>query len=136
MVITMMEAIFRIVFAAFLSFFLGLDRERRGKPAGLRTMLLVGTGAALFTVVSIYGFPGSDPSRVASNIVTGVGFLGAGTILRVKEKERILGLTTAATIWYVAAVGTLVGVGMYAEAVVATILGWLILESKQWGLPF
>lgn len=134
--ITMMEAIFRIVFAAFLSFFLGLDRERRGKPAGLRTMLLVGTGAALFTVVSIYGFPGSDPSRVASNIVTGVGFLGAGTILRVKEKERILGLTTAATIWYVAAVGTLVGVGMYAEAVVATILGWLILESKQWGLPF
>lgn len=131
-----MEAIFRIVFAAFLSFFLGLDRERRGKPAGLRTMLLVGTGAALFTVVSIYGFPGSDPSRVASNIVTGVGFLGAGTILRVKEKERILGLTTAATIWYVAAVGTLVGVGMYAEAVVATILGWLILESKQWGLPF
>lgn len=132
----MMEAIFRIVFAAFLSFFLGLDRERRGKPAGLRTMLLVGTGAALFTVVSIYGFPGSDPSRVASNIVTGVGFLGAGTILRVKEKERILGLTTAATIWYVAAVGTLVGVGMYAEAVVATILGWLILESKQWGLPF
>ncbi len=126
----------RILLAVVLSFILGLDRERKGKPAGLRTILLVGVGSALFTLVSIYGLPGRDPSRIASNIVTGVGFLGAGTILRVKEKERILGLTTAATIWYTAAVGMMVGAGMYVSAIVAAVIGWIILESKRWNLPF
>lgn len=131
-----LEIIGRILLSAALSFLLGLDREKKGKPAGLRTMLLVGVGSTLFTVASIYAFPGSDPSRIVSNVVTGVGFLGAGTIMRVKEKERIMGLTTAATIWYVAAVGILAGAGMYLIATLAAAVGWIILESKQWDISF
>jgi putative Mg2+ transporter-C (MgtC) family protein len=117
----------RIVLAAILSGIVGYEREQADKPAGMRTHILVGMGSALFTVVSIHGFPGfGEPSRVAAQIVTGVGFLGAGTIFR--GEGLILGLTTAATIWAVAALGMAVGVGMYALAAVSTVVMLLVLR--------
>src|SRR5438094_527288 len=90
----------------------GWEREKREKPAGLRTLVLITTGAALFTQMSLIAGGGrGDPMRLAAQIVTGVGFLGAGAILRDKGRAMISGLTTAATIWLAAAVGVVVGAG-------------------------
>jgi putative Mg2+ transporter-C (MgtC) family protein len=118
----------RLVLAAVFGAVVGFERQRRGRPAGLRTMTLVSLGSAAFTVVSAFGFLGGDPGRVASGVVTGIGFLGAGTILR--EQGSILGLTTAATIWAVAALGMLVGAGLYILSVIMALLVLIIL----WGL--
>src|SRR5436309_13352353 len=101
------ELILRLALTVALCGAIGLEREARAQAAGLRTHILVGLGAALFTLVSAYGFddaPGSspDPTRIAAQIVTGIGFLGAGTIIR--QGLTVRGLTTAATLWVVAAV--------------------------------
>jgi len=123
----------RLVLAVVLAGLVGYEREQADKPAGFRTHILVGMGAALFTVVSTYGFGGQgDPARVAAQIVTGVGFLGAGTIFR--SEGMVLGLTTAASIWAVAAIGTAVAVGMYWMSVVATVIMLLVLRLP-WGRP-
>ncbi len=111
--------------AAFLSAIIGLDRERLNKHAGLRTHILVGVGACLFTALSLLAFPNSETSRVAAQIVTGIGFLGAGAII--KEQNRVKGLTTAAAIWATAAVGMAIGVGAWLLAVIATLLIWFVL---------
>ncbi len=111
--------------AAFLSAIVGLDRERLNKHAGLRTHILVGVGACLFTALSLRAFPHSETSRIAAQIVTGIGFLGAGAIL--KEHNRVHGLTTAASIWATSAVGMAVGVGAWFIAIVATLLIWFVL---------
>jgi putative Mg2+ transporter-C (MgtC) family protein len=119
--------VYRILIAAGLGAAIGFERERKDRPAGLRTHVLVALGACLFTVVSAYGFeefvgrdaPRAaqlDPSRIASQIVVGIGFLGGGTILRYRGSIR--GLTTAATLWVTAAVGLAVGAGAYIPAVV------------------
>ena len=122
----------RLVLAAVLCALVGLERELRGQPAGLRTHLVVGVGAVLFTLVSAYGFPEFsrdagpggvprfDPTRIAAQVVSGVGFLGAGAILR--QGASVRGLTTAGTLWVVAALGLAVGSGFYAAAVLATAL--------------
>lgn len=121
------QILLRLVVAAILGSLVGYERERMGKPAGVRTHGMVSLGAALFTIVSVYGFGGSgDPSRVAAQIVTGVGFLGAGAILR--ERGSIHGLTTASSLWVTAAIGTAVGVGMEAMSVAATALVFLLLR--------
>ncbi|MBI2857897.1 MAG: MgtC/SapB family protein, partial [Chloroflexi bacterium] len=104
-----------------------MERTKAGKPAGMRTLALVSLGAALFTVTSIFGFAAADVSRVAAGVVTGVGFLGAGAILRGGDSQ-IQGLTTAASIWTVAAAGVAVGAGMYVLAGVATVLVLLVLR--------
>ena len=114
-----------LVLALFLSIAIGLDREGRRSPAGLRTHILVGLGACLFTILSRLVFPGSDPSRVAAQVVTGIGFIGAGTILRYKRD--VQHLTTAASIWATAAVGMAVGTGAWFIAIVATLLVWSAL---------
>lgn len=120
------EGFLDVLIAAFLSMIIGLDRERRNSAAGLRTHMLVGVGACLFTVLSMYAFGGdSDSSRVASNIVTGVGFLGAGTIIR--RDQNVHNLTTAASIWMTAAVGMAVGARAWLLALMVTLLGWIIL---------
>ncbi len=111
--------------AAFLSAIIGLDRERLNKHAGLRTHILVGVGSCLFTALSLFAFPNSETSRIAAQIVTGIGFLGAGAIL--KEHNRVHGLTTAASIWATAAVGMSVGVGAWFLAIIATLLIWIVL---------
>lgn len=114
-----------IIIAAVLSMLIGLDRERRNRSAGLRTHMLVGVGACLFTLLSRFGFEAGDPTRVASNIVTGIGFLGAGTIIQ--RRHDVHDLTTAAGIWATAAVGMAVGTGAWLLASISTIVVWLIL---------
>jgi putative Mg2+ transporter-C (MgtC) family protein len=121
------EMVIRLVIAAFLGAVIGYERARAKKPAGIRTHLLVCMGAALFTVISIWGFAGNaDPSRIAAGVVVGVGFLGAGTILR--QERGVAGLTTAATIWAVAAVGVAIGSGLYIVGAVAAGLVPLALR--------
>ena len=111
----------RLVGAAILGAAIGFERERRDHPAGIRTHMLVSVGAAAFTVLSIYSFgDGSDPGRVAAQIVTGIGFLGAGSIL--KGGGTIHGLTTAASLWVVAAVGMGAGAGAWGVAVATTVI--------------
>ena len=124
------EMMVRVFISFLLGGVLGFERERIGRPAGLRTHMLVCAGATCFTLAGIYGFGGPttsmrDPARVAAQIVAGVGFLGAGTIFRTPSTVR--GLTTAASIWLVAGIGTLVGAGMYALAVFSTICGYATL---------
>ncbi|MFW5748692.1 MAG: MgtC/SapB family protein [Chloroflexota bacterium] len=114
-----------ILFAAILSSILGLERERRNNSAGLRTHMLVGVGSCLFTVLSYKAFPEGDPTRLASNIITGIGFLGAGVIF--KAGDKIHDLTTAASIWATAALGMTVGTGAWFLALGVTAVLWLIL---------
>ena len=120
-----LEMTLRILLAAALGGIIGYQREKAHRPAGLRTHMLISTGAALFTVISAFGFPAADPSRIAAGIVTGVGFLGAGTIL---HRTRVVeGLTTAASIWAIAAIGMAAGAGMYIIAAVTTAVVVIIL---------
>jgi putative Mg2+ transporter-C (MgtC) family protein len=118
----------RLLVAAVLGAAIGFQRERLGKPAGLRTHMLICIGAALFTLVSMYGFgPGSDPARVASNIVTGIGFIGAGAIIFRSTEGYVVGLTTASTIWISAGVGMAVGAGLYIAAATTTVIALIVL---------
>lgn len=102
----------RLLLATFLTGLIGFEREATGKSAGLRTHAMVGFGAALFTLVSMAGFSTGDPGRVAAQIVTGIGFLGAGAIWR--SEDRVRGLTTAAGLWAAAAIGMGIGSGLIA----------------------
>lgn len=122
-----LEMVLRLLLATALGAIIGFQRERAGKSAGLRTLLLVCVGAALFTIASIYGFgTAADPSRIASGIVIGIGFLGAGTILR-RGGAVVEGLTTAATIWSVAAIGLVAGAGLYILAAVTAAIVLIVL---------
>jgi len=124
---TELTIVLRLLLAAALGAAIGYQRERAGKPAGLRTHVLICLGAALFTVASIYGFgPASDPSRVAAGVLVGVGFLGAGVIMRTGEGI-VAGLTTAATMWAVAGIGLVSGAGLYVASAVATALMLIVL---------
>src|SRR4029450_410761 len=122
------ELIQRLLTAAVLGSILGFERELRQKSAGLRTNILIAIGSALFTLMSyeIAGdAPGADPSRVAAQIVTGIGFLGAGAIMR--TNGGVQGLTTAATVWVNAAVGVAAGGGEYHLALIAATVTMIIL---------
>ena len=119
--------VLRLLLAAALGAIIGYQRERAGKPAGLRTHILICIGAALFTVGSLYGFGvGADPSRIAAGIVAGIGFIGAGAIIR-REGGIVEGLTTAATIWAVAAIGLAAGAGLYLVSAVTTAVISIVL---------
>jgi len=117
---TQFEIILRLVLAAILGGAIGAQREWTGKPAGLRTLSLLGLGSALFAVVSAWAFPGGTPTQIAAGVVTGIGFLGAGAILH--RHGGVEGLTTAAAIWVTAGMGLAVGTGMYLISIVVTIL--------------
>ena len=123
------EVLLRLALAAALGGAIGFERELREREAGLRTHTLVSVGSALFTIAGAYGFRdfhGSfDPTRVAAQIVTGIGFLGAGAIIR--QGLSVRGLTTAATLWVVAAIGLASGAGYYSAAVITTALVLLSL---------
>lgn len=121
-----LELVARLILGFVLSGLVGLEREVSLKPAGLRTHVLVGLGSTLITILSLEAFPGSDPSRVAASIIVGIGFLGAGTII--KTEEKIIGLTTAATLWIVASIGVATGAGFYLLAIIATILAFSVLK--------
>jgi putative Mg2+ transporter-C (MgtC) family protein len=120
-----------LLLAVVLGGAIGLEREVRGKAAGLRTNILICVGAALFTrlSISIVGGDG-DPARIAAQIVTGVGFIGAGTILH--SRGHVSGLTSAATIWLVAAIGIAVGAGELLEATGTTLVVVLVLAALRW----
>jgi len=121
-----LEIALRLLLATFLGAVIGFQREMSGKEAGLRTNMLICLGSALLTVISIYGFPGSDPARVAAGVATGIGFIGAGVILH-RTGGVVTGLTTAATIWTVAGIGMAAGAGLYIVSSVATALALVIL---------
>ncbi len=117
----------RLIIAVALGSAIGYERARKGKPAGVRTHGMVCLGAALFTVVSLYGFGNpNDTARVAAQIVTGIGFLGAGAILH--EHGSVQGLTTAASLWVTAAIGLAVGTGMVLLSLATAILVFLLLR--------
>jgi putative Mg2+ transporter-C (MgtC) family protein len=125
-----LDLAWRLVAAAILGAVIGIERERHEHPAGIRTHMLVSIGSAAFTVLSIYSFgQGSDPGRVAAQIVTGIGFLGAGSIL--KGGGTIHGLTTAASLWVVAAVGMAAGAGAWGVAVATTVIVLISLWPLQ-----
>src|SRR3990172_8288602 len=120
-----LEILGRLVLAGFLGALIGLERDLRGYPAGIRTIALVALGSALFTDVSLR-MGGDD--RVAAQIVTGIGFIGAGVIFR--EGSGVRGITTAATIWSAAAIGMAVGIELYVVAVVGALAVFALLQSK------
>lgn len=133
------EIALRLLLAVVLGGAIGFERERHNRPAGFRTHILVCAGSALIMMVSAYGFTGlngpgyiSDPGRIAAGVVTGIGFLGAGTILQ--QRGSVRGLTTAATIWVVSGVGLAAGVGFYLGAILTTIFvlfSLLILRQAE-----
>jgi putative Mg2+ transporter-C (MgtC) family protein len=122
----------RLIAATFLGAIVGLQRERAGKPAGLRTHMLVSLGTAML-VLACYGIGmGLDGlSRVIQGIVTGIGFVGAGSILKLSEEREIKGLTTAAGLWLTAAIGVAVGLGALGLAVIGTVLTLIVLGVME-----
>lgn len=118
----------RLLAAGFMGALIGFDRERNASPAGLRTHVLVALGAALFVIVPQQaGFDRADLSRVVQGLVAGIGFLGAGAILKQDESMRVRGLTTAASIWLTAAIGIAAGLGQLFTAFVAACFGLIVL---------
>ena len=133
--VTATSAIFKLALSLLLGGIVGFERKRKGQVAGARTFALISMGATLAMIVSIYipqvylGLKNGDPGRVAAQVITGVGFLGAGAIIQTKGSVR--GLTTAAGIWMVAALGLAVGVGLYLIAIASTILILFTLVSLE-----
>ncbi len=138
------DIIIRILSALLLGFAIGLEREMTNKYAGLRTNILVCLGACIFTIISIYGFPTfadgdnvivsqatgvRDTARIAAQVVTGIGFIGGGTVLR--HGATVFGLTTAATLWIAASIGMACGAGMYSVAIIGTVLSIITLVSVR-----
>lgn len=138
------DILIRILSALLLGFAIGLEREMTNKYAGLRTNILVCLGACIFTIISIYGFPTfadgdnvivsqatgvRDTARIAAQVVTGIGFIGGGTVLR--HGATVFGLTTAATLWIAASIGMACGAGMYSVAIIGTILSIITLVSVR-----
>ena len=118
----------RLALAAALGMVIGIERTYRAKTAGIRTHFLVALGSALFMIVSRYGFEGAgDPGRVAAQIVSGIGFRGAGTIIM--QKHVVHGLTTAAGMWVAAGIGMASAAGLYSVAVISTVLALIGLET-------
>lgn len=118
------EMVIKLIVSAVLGGLVGFEREIHRKPAGLRTHSLVCIGATLFTIMSV-NIVGADPSRIAAGIVMGIGFLGAGMIF--KSEDRVRGLTTAAELWVLAAIGLAVGLGFYFAALITTLIIIFIL---------
>lgn len=120
--------IIRLIAATVLGALIGLQRERAGKPAGLRTHILVTLGTTVFVMSgSVYGMSSDGLSRVIQGIITGIGFIGAGSILKLDQEQDIKGLTTAAGVWMTAAIGVTIGLGSIGLAILETILALIIL---------
>lgn len=125
---TMTVILVRVLAAAMLGGIIGWERERKGRAAGLKTHILVSVGSALFVLApEVAGISGGDNTRVMQGIVSGIGFLGAGAILR--DGMRVEGLTTAAGIWMTAAIGMAVGMGQEMLALLTTLLAWLVVAA-------
>jgi putative Mg2+ transporter-C (MgtC) family protein len=125
-----LEALIPVAVAMVLSGLIGLDREWRHSPAGIRTHMLVGMGSALVMAFGTVFYTPDSAARLAASVLTGIGFLGAGVIIH-RESE-VHQLTTAASLWFVAIVGVVVGARLYILATGATLLGWLVLSLLRW----
>ncbi|MCH5346015.1 MAG: MgtC/SapB family protein [Muribaculaceae bacterium] len=131
--ITLVSSVYKLFISMLLGCFVGLERKRKGQMAGIRTFALISMGATLAMILSVYipqeylGLKNGDPGRVAAQVITGIGFLGAGAIIQMKGSVR--GLTTAAGIWMAATIGMAVGVGLYLLSMVATLFVLLILTQ-------
>lgn len=129
--LTDMQVIIRLVLSVILSGLIGLERQLHRRTAGLRTHILVSLGSCLIMLTSLYVFDiyknkvPLDPARIAAGVITGIGFLGAGTIIR--EREKVVGLTTAASLWVVAGIGLAVGCGFYSASIFTTVLALVVL---------
>lgn len=136
---TAAELTIRMTVALAAGLLLGLERELHGHPAGMRTHVLVAVGAAMFTIAGAYGFgditkgPNIDPARIAAQVASGIGFIGAGAILR--DGGSIRGLTTAATLWLAASVGVGAGAGAYTEVAIGTGIVLVTLVGLRWIRP-
>lgn len=126
--LTELEFVLRIALAFIYGGIIGFERERVDRPAGLRTHILVALGSAQLTILSFYAFPGSDPARIAAAIVAGIGFIGAGTILQ--SRDKVTGITTAASLWVTASIGMAIGIGYYLVATIVVILTYITLKLK------
>jgi len=129
---TTFEVIIRLLFSVLFAGIVGFEREVTGKPAGLRTHALVSMGACLFTVASFYVCPETlnfDASRIAAGVVTGIGFIGAGSIIA--SRGHVRGITTAASLWLVAAIGLVVGMGGYIIAFIASVFSFVLLRMGK-----
>jgi putative Mg2+ transporter-C (MgtC) family protein len=122
------ESIIKLILIFVLGGIVGIEREVRIKPAGLRTHILVGLASTLLTILSLEAFPESDQARIAAAIILGMGFIGAGAIL--KTENKISGLTTAASLWITAAIGVTIGTGYYILAIVTTVLTYICLKLR------
>ena len=119
----------RLSVAVLLAAAIGYDRERHSSTAGLRTHMLVALGAALFVIVPQHaGFEATEMSRIVQGLIAGIGFLGAGAIIKLDDRREIKGLTTAASIWLTAALGMTAGLGQLATAIVGTVIGLIVLS--------
>ena len=128
-------ALGQLILALVLGGILGLQRERLGKAAGTRTYALVSAGATLFTVAVALAFhTATETARMTSQIITGIGFIGAGTILR--RNDKIEGITTAAGLWFAAGIGTAIGLGLYALAIGSALLSFVVLSITDDHIPF
>ncbi|AKG91686.1 MgtC family [Geoglobus ahangari] len=125
-----MEELLALLLSAALGGVIGYERSKVHKPAGLRTHILVSLGSCLFMILSVKFF--DDPARIAAGVVSGIGFIGAGTIIAERrEKTKVVGITTAASLWVTAAIGMAVGMGEYLLALFTTILTYVILQLKK-----
>lgn len=133
---TLTVIVSRLATAIVLGGLLGLERERKGRAAGLKTHILVSVGSALFVLAPLQmGISGADVTRVMQGIVSGIGFLGAGAILKLDNEERIQGLTTAAGIWMTAAIGMAAGMGMEMVAFITTIAALAVVSTLPKLMP-
>lgn len=122
----------RVVLAAALGALIGFNRERHGKAAGLRTHMLVAMGSAAFVIAPLFAGMGmADLSRVIQGVIAGIGFLGAGTIIKHSQDEQVVGLTTAASVWMTSAIGVACGLGRDSTAIILAILCWVVLSLVE-----
>jgi len=130
-VLTDTQIMMRLILSVVFSGLIGLERQIHRRTAGLRTHILVSLGSCLIMLTSLYVFDiyknkvPLDPARIAAGVITGIGFLGAGTIIR--EREKVVGLTTAASLWVVAGIGLAVGCGFYSASIFTTVLALIVL---------
>lgn len=135
-VISNFELVARIILAVVMGGLIGIEREYSNRPAGLRTHILVSVGSALVMLISMYGFTYGDPARLAAQVISGIGFLGAGTIIR--NGSNVKGLTTAASLWVCAGIGLAIGNGYYFGAITTTavvVITLFLLRFLERKLP-
>ncbi|MEM5872721.1 MAG: MgtC/SapB family protein [Candidatus Aenigmatarchaeota archaeon] len=132
----MEDFIIKVFLVTILSGLIGIEREIRHKAAGIRTHILVGLAAFIFTYFSILYFGNTEAARIIANILVGMGFIGAGVIIKEENFKKVVGITTAASLWFTASIGILVGLNFLIEALVLSIIGFFVLASKEIYLIF